>query len=79
MIQNFGLFGFNLLVGWVNTHWGASGANPAGYRPGMWIFSILGFLGFFFAFMLRKRETGPHAHGLETITTSSASKSEAPA
>ena len=33
----------------------------------MWIFSILGFLGFFFAFMLRRAETGPDAHGLETV------------
>jgi hypothetical protein len=35
----------------------------------MWIFSILGFLAFFFAVLLRKRETGRYAHGLETITT----------
>jgi hypothetical protein len=34
---------------------------------GMWIFSSLGLFGFFFAYMLRKRETGPHAHGLESI------------
>jgi hypothetical protein len=39
----------------------------------MWIFSILGFLGVFFAFLLRQREVGPHGHGLETITTASAS------
>jgi hypothetical protein len=39
---------------------------------GMWIFSILGFLGVFFAFLLHERETGPHGHGLETITTRSA-------
>jgi len=35
----------------------------------MWIFSILGFLALFFALMLRRRETGPDSHGLETITT----------
>jgi len=68
MIQNIGLAGFNLLVGWANDHAQASAANPAGYRLGMWIFSILGFLGVFFAFLLRQRETGPHGHGLETIT-----------
>jgi hypothetical protein len=34
----------------------------------MWTFSILGFLGMMFAFLLRQRETGPHGHGLETIT-----------
>jgi hypothetical protein len=35
----------------------------------MWIFSILGFLGLFFSYMLLRRETGPKARGLETITT----------
>ena len=59
MIQNIGLFGFNLLVGWANDHWGASAANPAGYLPGMvWLFSCLGFFGLLFAFLLRRRETG---------------------
>jgi MFS family permease len=72
MIQNSGLFAFNLMVGWANDYGGASAENPAGYHLGMWIFSILGFLGVFFAFLLHKRETGPHGHGLETITTSSA-------
>ncbi len=72
MIQNIGLFGFNLLVGWANDHAGASAANPDGYRLGMWIFSGLGFLGVFFGFLLRQRETGPSAHGLETITTKTA-------
>jgi MFS family permease len=72
MIQNIGLFGFNLLIGWANDYGNASAANPAGYHLGMWIFSILGFLGVFFAFLLRQRENGPHGHGLETITTASA-------
>lgn len=65
MIQNIGLFGFNLLIGFANDFEGASANNPGGYDLGMWIFSILGFLGLFFAFMLRKSETGPGAHGLE--------------
>jgi MFS family permease len=68
MIQNIGLFGFNTLIGWANTHSGASASNPNGYRLGMQIFSILGFLGVLFSFLLRQRETGPHGHGLETIT-----------
>jgi len=72
MIQNIGLFGFNLLIGWANDYSHASAANPAGYRLGMWIFSVLGFLGMFFAFLLHERETGPHGHGLESITTASA-------
>ena len=71
MIQNIGLAGFNLLVGWANDHGHASAQNPAGYRLGMWIFSILGFLGVLFALLLRQREGGPHGHGLETITTAS--------
>jgi MFS family permease len=69
MIQNIGLAGFNLLVGWANDYSHAGPDNPHGYNLGMWIFSILGFLGFTFAFLLRQRELGPHGHGLETITT----------
>jgi MFS family permease len=69
MIQNVGLFAFNLLIGWANDAAGAGAAHPEGYVLGMWIFSMLGFFGFLFAFLLRRRETGPHAHGLETITT----------
>ncbi|MGD0986906.1 MAG: MFS transporter [Candidatus Sulfotelmatobacter sp.] len=69
MIQNIGLAGFNLTVGWANDHTHAGAANPGGYNLGMWIFSILGFLGLTFAFLLRQRELGPHGHGLESITT----------
>ncbi len=72
MIQNIGLFGLNLLVGWANSYSHADATNPAGYNLGMWIFSILGILGVVFAFLLRQRELGPHGHGLETITTASA-------
>ncbi len=70
MIQNIGLFGFNLLIGWANDRWLASAANPAGYTAGMWMFSVLGIAGLLFSWMLHVRETGPDAHGLETITTS---------
>jgi MFS family permease len=69
MIQNIGLAGFNLMVGWANDHSHAGPDNPNGYNLGMWIFSILGFLGLTFAFLLRQRELGPHGHGLETLTT----------
>jgi len=69
MIQNIGLFGFNLMVGWANDYSHAGADNPGGYHLGMWIFSILGFLGLAFAFLLHEREVGPHGHGLETITT----------
>lgn len=74
MIQNIGLFGFNLMIGWANDHSHAGADNPGGYDLGMWIFSILGFLGLTFAFLLRQRELGPHGHGLETITTATAAK-----
>ena len=70
MVQNIGLAGFNWMIGAANDASGASAANPGGYALGMWIFSSLGFIGFFFAFFLRRRETGPDRHGLETITTS---------
>jgi MFS family permease len=69
MIQNIGLAGFNLMVGWANDFRHAGPDNPGGYNLGMWIFSILGFAGLTFAFLLRQRELGPHGHGLETITT----------
>lgn len=65
MIQNIGLFGFNLLIGYANDVSGASATNPGGYNTGMWIFSTLGFLGLLFAFLLRKSESGPGGHGLE--------------
>lgn len=77
MIQNIGLFGFNVMIGWANDYSAAGPENPGGYALGMWIFSILGFLGFFFAWRLRKAETGPHAHGLETITVASTQAKEA--
>ena len=73
MIQNIGLAGFNLIIGWANDYSGASMTNPGGYALGMWIFSVSGFLGFFFAWLLRRAETGPRAHGLETITVKSTS------
>ncbi len=71
MVQNIGLFGFNLLIGWANDISAASAANPGGYSLGMWIFSSLGFFGFLFAFLLRRNEMGPRAHGLETIKAGS--------
>jgi MFS family permease len=71
MIQNIGLAGFNLLIGWANDASAASELNPAGYAPGMWMFSVLGFFGLLFAFLLKRNEAGPNAHGLETITASS--------
>jgi len=46
--------------------------NASGYALRMWVFSTPGFLGMLFAFLLHGRETGPHGHGLETITAGKA-------
>lgn len=56
MIQNIGLFLFNILIGFSNDLFKASAENPGGYIPGMWIFSILGFLGLLFSYLLRQEE-----------------------
>ena len=71
LIQQIGFFLLNLLIGNANDYSHAGLSNPGGYALGMWIFSILGFVGLTFAILLRIRETGPNSHGLETITTSS--------
>jgi MFS family permease len=58
MIQNIGLAGFNLLIGNVNDLSG-------GYTAGMWIFSILGFAGMLFAYLLKKADARTNAGKLE--------------
>ncbi|MFV2072101.1 MAG: MFS transporter [Thermoanaerobaculales bacterium] len=68
LVQQIGVAGMNWGIGRTNDAFHASAANPMGYVPGMWLFSILGFLALLFAVMLRREETGPNAHGLETIT-----------
>jgi MFS family permease len=65
LIQQIGLFLFNWMIGAANDAAGASATNPEGYIPGMWIFSILGFLGLLFSIILHKHESGPKGHGLE--------------
>jgi MFS family permease len=57
-----------LAIGALNDHFGASADNTAGYAPGMWFYTVLSSLGLFFAWKLWRAETGPGAHGLETIT-----------
>jgi MFS family permease len=69
LIQQIGFFLLNLLIGQANDYSHAGLQNPGGYSSGMWIFSVLGFIGMALAILLRIRETGPHGHGLETITT----------
>lgn len=68
LIQQVGVLAMNWGIGAANDAAGASAANPAGYGPGMWLFSTLGVAGVVFALALRRAETGPGAHGLETIT-----------
>jgi len=72
LIQQIGFFLLNLLIGKANDYAGAGIQNVGGYALGMWIFSVLGFVGLTFAILLRIRETGPHGHGLESITTATA-------
>ncbi len=67
--QQVGWAAMSWAVGWANDAAGASAANPAGYRPGMWMFAGLGLVGLGFSSLLWRGERGPRAHGLETITT----------
>jgi MFS family permease len=67
LIQQLGVAGMNWLIGRTNDVNQASAGNPDGYVPMLWIFSVLGFLGLLFAVLLRREETGPNGHGLETI------------
>ena len=71
LFQQIGFAIMNLLIGRANDYARAGPDNAGGYALGMWIFSILGFVGLTFAILLRIRETGPQGHGLETITTTS--------
>ncbi len=67
MLQNVGMLVVNLGAGALNDAAGASDLNPAGYRPMLWLFFALSLIAFVFALALRRRETGPHGHGLESI------------
>jgi MFS family permease len=60
------------LIGRVNDLSGAGPGNPEGYHGMIWILTALSSAGLLFAFMLWRTERGPHAHGLETITTRTA-------
>jgi hypothetical protein len=67
MLQNIGLTVCNLGAGALNDLGKAGAANPAGYRPMLWMFTILSLGGLVFSALLHRRETGPHGHGLETL------------
>ena len=63
LVQQVGVMVMNWAIGAANDAAAASQANPAGYAPGMWLFSLLGFLGIVFAILLRRAETGPARTG----------------
>lgn len=67
MLQNVGLTVVNLAAGALNDWAGAGAANPAGYRPMLWLFTLLSVAGLIFSVLLRRREAGPQGHGLETV------------
>ncbi|MGH9601549.1 MAG: MFS transporter [Terriglobales bacterium] len=67
LLQQLGVGALDWLVGKANDYAGASAANPAGYLPMLWIFTLLGVVALGFAVLLWRTETGPKAHGLETI------------
>jgi Na+/melibiose symporter-like transporter len=67
LLQNVGLTGINLAAGALNDWGGASAGNPDGYRPMLFLFATLSLAGLVFSALLRRREAGPHGHGLETV------------
>ena len=72
MLQNVGLTVFNVAAGRLNDANGAGAENPSGYIPMLWMFCLLSLFGFVFAAALRKRETGPDGHGLESVKAAAA-------
>jgi Na+/melibiose symporter-like transporter len=58
-----------LVIGALNDAFSAGPENVAGYTPGMWFYTALASLGLVFSYKLWRSETGPGAHGLETITS----------
>jgi len=67
-VQQLGLVIINLLIGRANDYWRASAANAAGYHAGLLIFTGIAVVAVVIAYALWRAETGPSAHGLETIT-----------
>jgi MFS family permease len=68
LCQQLGMAAVPWMVGVLNDRFRAGPEHPAGYSPGMWLFTALASLGLFFSYQLWRTEKGPGAHGLETIT-----------
>ena len=51
-LQNAGLFGANIIAGYLNDTSGASAANPGGYVPMLWFFGLLSLAAFLCALVL---------------------------
>ena len=71
LCQQLGVAAVPWLIGRANDALGAGPTNPGGYSGMIWILTGLASLGLLFSFLLWRVERGPHAHGLETITTAS--------
>ncbi|MEO6119930.1 MAG: MFS transporter, partial [Terriglobales bacterium] len=67
--QQLGMAALPWIIGKTNDVFQAGPQNPAGYNPGLWVFTALAAMGLVFSFLLWRTEQGPRAHGLETITT----------
>ncbi|MBN2572244.1 MAG: MFS transporter [Ignavibacteriales bacterium] len=67
LIQQIGVALFNYLIGFANDISKAGADNPDGYLLGLYFLSILGILGFIFAYFLRRVDKSPLGHGLEKI------------
>jgi predicted MFS family arabinose efflux permease len=61
MVQNIGLALFNYVIGWAND-------SSGGYTLGMWVFSILGFLGIAFSYLLKRHDARMSDGLLENLT-----------
>ena len=68
LCQQVGMAAIPWIIGLLNDVFNAGPDNPSGYAAGMWVFTILGCFGLLFSFLLKRAESGPNAHGLETIT-----------
>jgi MFS family permease len=69
LCQQLGMAAIPWAIGRSNDSLGAGAANAAGYNGMIWILTGLATFGVLFSVLLWRTERGPHAHGLETITT----------